>query len=460
MRGLDVYQDLRRILGGGKVTRDPVMLHIHSRDAAYLKGDAYAAVFPTSIEDVRRVVSYCFENDVKIYPQGGSSELTGSSIPMGDGIIVNFQRMRRVLDEGLDDSYIYVEPGISIYEVNTILRETSYFFPIDPASMRTATVGGAVSTGAGGIMGFRYGLMRDWVLGLDLVLPDEEASLLRLNYKTLKSREGYDLVRLIVGSEGTLALVVGAVLRLTNHPGVYSTVAGFYDDIHRLVKTSIRLRRSIKDLLLLEFVDSSTVNKVVGYGRVEKLGEGHMLIAASTGDYREVEDVMKSGGASDTLSAEDPRSAEEMGIYEVRRGFYPVLIDEAVNSVDGDIAIYIEDVSVPPTKMVEYLPKVIDILEREGISFGLAGHIGDGNIHPTMWSPLENVDRLYRVGEEIMELALDYNGVVSSEHGIGLVKKTALIKSLRRRGFKAYELMKSIKRVFDPRNILNPGKVL
>ncbi len=460
MRRDDVYSDLKRVLGGGKVSRDPVILSLHTRDAAYLRGDAYAVVYPTSVEDVRKVVQYCFENDVKIYPQGGSSELTGSSIPNGDGIILSFIKMRRVLEYSVGDSYIYVEPGLSLYEVNQQVERHNQIFPIDPSSLRTATVGGAVSTGAGGLKGFRYGLMRDWVLGLDLVLPDEEATLLKLNYKTLKSREGYDLVRLIVGSEGTLALVVGAVLRLAPSPGPYSTVAGFFSNLDSLVEASIALRMNIPELLILEFVDASTVEKVVGYGRVERLGEGHMLIAASTDDSEKMVEYMRRYGADSILVAETPSEADEMGIYEVRRGFYPVLIDEAVAKTGGEPAIYIEDVSVPPTKLSQFLREVREVLEKSGVSYGLAGHIGDGNIHPTMWAPRSEIDRLYRVGEEIMDIAIEYGGVVSSEHGIGVVKRGALVRSLRRRGLKALELMRGIKKVFDPRNILNPGKVI
>jgi len=456
---VDVYQDLRRILGGSKVSRDPFILSLHTRDAAYLRGEADAVVYPESIEDVRRVVMYCYETGTPLYPQGGSSELTGSSIPEG-GVVMSMIRMRRVIEASPGDGYIYVEPGLRLVEVNMELAGTGMFFPIDPASIKTATVGGAVSTGAGGLRGFKYGLMRDWVLGLDIVLPDEEASLLRLSYKTLKSREGYDLVRLIVGSEGTLAIVVGAVLRLAPTQGDLSSIAALYTSLEDLVETVIRLRASGLDLSILEFVDSNTVSKVRSYGRRAPSGDGHMLLVGLSGDVGRAVDIIRSYGGEVVAMAGSMAEAEEMGIYEVRRGFYPVLIDEAVEKTGGEPVIYIEDVSVPPSRLPEALPRIVRLLEEEGISYGLAGHVGDGNIHPTMWAPLGERERLYRIGEMIMDIALEYDGVVSSEHGIGIVKKRALMRSLRRRGPRTIELMRGIKRLFDPRNILNPGKVV
>ncbi len=456
---MDIYQDLRRMLGGSKVSRDPFILSLHTRDAAYLRGEADAVVYPETIEDVRRVVNYCYETGTPLYPQGGSSELTGSSIPQG-GVVMSMIRMRRVLESSPGDGYIYVEPGIRLVEVNMELAGSGMFFPIDPASIKTATVGGAVSTGAGGLRGFKYGLMRDWVLGLDLVLPDEEASLLRLSYKTLKSREGYDLVRLIVGSEGTLAIVVGVVLRLAPLQGDLATIAALYDSLDRLVETVIRLRSSGLDLSILEFVDRNTVAKVRSYGRRAPEGDGDMLLVGLSGEAEKAMEIIRMGGGEIVAHADSMAEAEEMGIYEVRRGFYPVLIDEAVEKTGGDPVIYIEDVSVPPSRLPETLPRIVRLLEEEGISYGLAGHVGDGNIHPTMWASHEDMERLYRVGERIMDIALEYDGVVSSEHGIGIVKKRALMRSLRRRGPKALDIMRGIKRLFDPRNILNPGKVV
>ncbi len=463
-----VIEDLSRLIGRDKVSNDPAVLALHNRDAAYLYGDSKIVVYPKTTDDIRKVVRYCYRNDIKIYPQGGSSELTGSSIAWEDGIIMSFIKMNRLLEYSPLDRYVVVEPGLRLVELNMVLEKDGYFFPIDPASVKSATVGGAINTGAGGLRGFRYGTMKDWVLGLEIVLPDEDATLLKIGSKTFKSREGYDLTRLIVGSEGTLAIVSKAVLKIMRKPGDIISIAAFFRDLHSLMKTVLNLLESGLDIVIMEFVDANTVEMVKNHKNISIGGSGHMLIIGCLARDSNREDIVNEivrrivvNGGENVLHAYNMEEAENRGIYSIRRGFYTTLIERASRETSNPI-LYIEDISVPPSRLPEVIKEIEEIIEAYGIPTGLAGHIGDGNLHPTMYiTDPRDSEKLKRMGEEIMMVALKYDGVISSEHGIGLMKKNMLEKAFKYRASeKALELMYGIKKIFDPKNILNPGKVL
>jgi len=462
-----VVKDLSRLIGRDKVSSDPAILSLHNRDAAYLYGDADIVVYPESTEDIRNVVRYCYKHDIKIYPQGGSSELTGSSIPRDDGIILSLIRMDRIVEYSPIDRYVIVEPGLRLIELNTFLDRDGYIFPIDPASIKSATVGGAVNTGAGGLKGFRYGSMRDWVLGLEIVLPDEDATVLKIGSKTLKSREGYDLTRLVVGSEGTLAIVSKAILKIMRKPGDIVSVSAFYQELDDLMKTVLELMNSDLDIIIMEFVDRDTVEIVKNYWNIPLDGSGNMLIvgALARGNpdivTQKLVDYMLGNGGMNIYYAYNLEEAEKLGIYSIRRGFYPALIEKASRESKNPM-IFIEDISVPPSHLPEVVKEIEDIIYRYGIPTALAGHIGDGNLHPTMYiTDDRDMEKLMNMGEEIMRVALRYDGVISSEHGIGLRKKKMLWEAFKyRESVKALEIMYRIKEIFDPKKILNPDKVL
>lgn len=462
-----VVKDLTRLIGRDKVSSDPAILALHNRDAAYLYGDANVVVYPESTEDIRNVVRYCYKHDIKLYPQGGSSGLTGSSIPWDDGIILSLIRMDRMVEYSPIDRYIIVEPGLRLIELNIYLDRDGYFFPIDPASIKSATVGGAVNTGAGGLKGFRYGSMRDWVLGLEIVLPDEDATVLKIGSKTLKSREGYDLTRLVVGSEGTLAIVSKAILKIMRKPGDIVSISAFYRDLDDLMKVVLDLMESDLDIIIMEFVDRETVEIVKSYWDIPLEGSGNMLIVGVVSKdkpdvaAKKLIEYMLGNGGMDIYYAYNLEEAERRGIYSIRRGFYPALIEKASRESTNPI-IFIEDISVPPSHLPEVVKEIEGIINRYGIPTGLAGHIGDGNLHPTMYiTDRRDMEKLIDMGEEIMRVALRYDGVISSEHGIGLRKKKMLREAFKYRdSVKALDIMHRIKEVFDPKRILNPDKVL
>jgi len=470
----DILKDLVKILGNDKVAADPLTIKLYSKNAVYYEGNAMAVVFPETTDDVRKVVKYAYRNDLKIYPQGSASEIVGSSTPREDGIVMNFMRMRKVKEVSYVDSYVVVEPGVRLIELNNILNKNGYMFPIDPASVKSATVGGAVNSGSGGMMGAKYGTMKDWVLGLEVVLPDEDATVLKLGGKTTKNREGYDLVRLIVGSEGTLALVTEATLRITLAPERVVTVTGFFKDLVDLMRCVVEIKRSKLDVLIMEFVDDVTAKITIDTIKPKIAGEGHLLITSvSTVDeasFRVKEklvDLYVRSGATNVVAAESMGEAEALGIFQIRRNLYPATIKMASSSLMDDEEkpyIFVEDISVPPSRLIEAVKRLREISGKYDFPMTLGGHVGDGNLHPVVWIREGDRDKMKQFNDfvlDIMRMAIELGGVVSSEHGVGKVKKDGLVLSFEARSsLKALYIMREIKKIFDPKNILNPDKML
>ncbi len=467
-------KNLSKLIGHDKVYVDPATIKLYSKNAVYYEGNALAIVFPESTEDVSKIVRYAYENDLKIYPQGSASEIVGSSTPKDDGIVMSFVRMRKIKDVSYIDSYVVCEPGVRLVELNNYLKGSGYMFPIDPASIKSATVGGAINSGSGGMMGAKYGTMKDWVLGLEVVLPNEEGSVLRLGGKTTKNREGYDLIRLIVGSEGTLALVTEAILRITLAPEEVVTVAGFFNDLEDLMRCVINIKESKLDILIMEFVDDVTTKITIDTIKPRVSGSGHLLIT-SVSTVKEAAqrvldkliDIYNRNNSSNIVSARSMEEAEALGIFDIRRNLYPATIKIASSSLEVDEEkpyIFVEDISVPPSRLVEAVKRLRNISEKYGFPMTLGGHVGDGNLHPVVWireGDREKMDQFNNFVMDIMKMAVELDGVISSEHGIGMVKKDGLIMSYRRRNsLYALKLMREIKRIFDPKSILNPDKML
>jgi glycolate oxidase len=469
----DVIKDLRKILGEEAVEDDDLVVRMYSKDAVYFEGNAIAVVFPTSTSQVSALLSYAYRNDLRIYPQGSASEIVGSSTPAEDGIVISFNRMNKIKQYSTVDMYVTAEPGVRLVEINEFLAKEGYTFPIDPASVKSATVGGAINSGAGGMMGLRYGTMKDAVLGLEVVLPDEKGTVLRLGGRTTKHRVGYDLIRLIVGSEGTLAVVTEATLKIVPLPENTVNIAAFFPSLEDLANAVVELKKRKFNLYITEFLDSYTVEKTVEALKLKIKGKGNMLIVsvdvpveAADRTLSALKEVMMSNNASSIIEARSLKEAEEKGIFDVRRGYYPASIRIAAEGRKDPRTrpiVYVEDISVPPSKMAECVRKVRELAEKYGIEMTLGGHIGDGNLHPVLWfeeGDEEKKEKVFRFIRDLMQLAIDLGGTVSSEHGIGTTKKEGLIMELEaNKSEKALDIMKEIKRIFDPKGILNPGKL-
>ncbi len=462
--------ELRKLLGKHKVIDDPAIASLYFKEPSGYRGRGLAVVFPEDVGELSKLVSYAYKHEIPVYPQGSTTSLTGSSVPEG-GFIVSFERMWRVREVNIIDSVAVVEPGVRLGDLNSILLDYGYMFPVDPASVNIATVGGAINSGSGGMKGARYGSMRDWVLGLEVVLADERGSILRLGCRTLRCYRGFDLVGLIVGSEGTLALVSEATLRITPLPESSVTILAFLPDLDSLVEVYEDLKSSGVQATILEFMDSKTVELASKTSGFKDDVKGYMILATIDCNIEAVDRIeswlrklMLDRGALRVYTARSLEEAEAKGLFTIRRSLVPSQVQLGALKYPGrEVVVYIEDISVPPSKLAEALKGIEAVSSERNLDVYVGGHIGDGNIHPTIVIPLDD-ERLKREAEEwhveIAKLALRLGGTTSSEHGIGLRKKELLKIELEWiGGLKAVELMMEIKRVFDPKGILNPGKI-
>jgi glycolate oxidase len=464
---------LRQLLGRGKVYDDPEVVSLYSREASGLEASELplAVVFAESSEDVSRLLSYAYKWDVKVYPQGSATSISGSSVAGSDGVVLSLERMRRIKEISVIDSIAVVEPGVRIDDLNVELASYGYMFPVDPASSAAATVGGAINTGAGGLKGAKYGTMRDWVLGLEVVIPDEHGTVMRLGCRTVKCRQGYDLVRLIVGSEGTLAVVTEAILRIAPLPEADPTVLAFFSRLEELVDAVVAVKESGWQPLLMEFMDDRTVSLASSYVPVSVRAEGHMLLVSIETSREaidrvldQLEDLMRKAGAKTLYRARSLREAEAKGLLALRRSLYPAQVEAAKRAYGPNARAWLGDIAVPPSRLIDAIEGLRELESKYGFTMMLGGHIGDGNLHPSVGFNPDDARQVRKVAEwyhEVMRLAIKLGGTVSAEHGIGLLKKRGLAEELEALGSaKALDIMRGIKRLFDPKNILNPGKVI
>jgi len=462
---------MRNIVGAEFVETDELAIRLYSKEASGIESKALAVVFPKISKEVSEILRFAYAENLKIYPQGSATGLAGASTPSPDGIILSFDRMNTVKEISIVDGFVVVEPGVRIIHLNEELSKYGYHFPVDPASAKSATVGGLINTGGGGLKGVVYGTMREWVMELEIVLPDEEGSILKIGCKTPKCRQGYDLVRLIVGSEGTLAVVTEATLRIYPQPENVAVIVGFFDDMENVMKTVVEIKKKRISPAILEFADAETVK--IGAERTQLGVRGNMLIVGievpleiSEKYLRALEDIFKNNNANKILIAETMAKAEEMKLFEIRRAAYPAAIFEASKEIESELSrplVVIEDIAVPPSKLPETVRKLRALANEYSFPLVLFGHVGDGNLHPTSWVDTSNEkmkSKFWEFLHKIMQIAIDLGGTISAEHGIGTLKKKGLEMEFEKKGsLKALEIMRSIKKIFDPKNILNPGKI-
>jgi glycolate oxidase len=473
-----VFEELSSILGR-RVSRDPVDLGLHAIDASsyyFIPKDLserYVLAVPKDAEEVSEVIKIAGKHGVSVIPQGSSTDLsmgsgsisvtTANQIYMLErGIILHTGMMSSIEEISETDRVAVVEPGVRIDSLNEALAETDLFFPVDPASARAASVGGAIATGAGGLRGAKYGTMRDWVLGLEFV--DGLGRIHRTGCRTVKCRQGYDITRLMVGSEGTLGVITKAVLKLWPRPAAISRLMAVFNDFTSLYRFFLGVRRG-RVPLIAEYMENRVADKVI---RTLGLGipVGHTLILdLEAGSEEEAEKLLKTlekdakdAGAFYTATATDrDRSFEE--IYRFRRSMYAGMVKMKLKR-----HIIFEDTAVPISKLPEFVRRVREIEGKYGREIALGGHLGDGNLHPHIECDLEDPDDrslAFKIAKEIVIEALKLGGTSSSEHGIGSMKLELLLIELRNKGSEhTLDLMINIKKAFDPKWILNPGRVI
>jgi len=438
------------------VLTDPDVVRSYANDMAGFcpAGAPAVAVLPRTVEQVQHVMRTANALRVPVVPQGARTGLSGAANATEGCVVLSLVRMDRILHIDPVDRIAVVEPGVVNATLSRAVAEHGLFYPPDPSSWEMCTIGGNIGTASGGLCCVKYGVTAEYVLGLDVVLAD--GRLLTTGRRTAKGVAGYDLTRLIVGSEGSLGIVVRATLALKTAPPRQLALAAEFPSADAACDAVCRIMAAGHTPSLLELMDRTTlraVNDMTKMGLPETT-EALLLAAFDTPDpgphLEAVGELCTAAGASQVVPAED--AAESEMLLAARRTALTAL--EAVKGTS-----MIDDVCVPRTRLAELLKGTAQIAERHGLTIGVCAHAGDGNTHPTVCFDPSDEDEARRARlsfDEIMKLGLELGGTITGEHGVGLLKKSWLAEEL---GPVSLELHRGIKQVFDPHGILNPGKV-
>jgi glycolate oxidase len=414
-------------------------------------------VFPGSTSEVAAIAEMCDRARVPLVVRGGGTGYTGGAVPTEGGVVLSLERMNRILEIDEANLLAVVEPNVITGDLQDAVERVGLFYPPDPASLRESVIGGNVAEGAGGPRAFKYGTTRHYVLGLEAVLPGGE--IIRTGSKAVKNVVGYDLTRLIVGSEGTLAIVTQVVVRLIPRPSSHATLRVTFDSVEDAVDAVGAILRARVVPATIELVDADCLEAVTRYlgESLAPAGTAALLLIEVDGfpegvsaEAHLVEETCRASGATEVLRA---RSAEDReSLWRVRRELSPALKTISTVKLNNDVV-------VPKGRLPELFDLVQQLRREERLRISCFGHAGDGNIHVNIMVEPGDADGLARARAAVLLLfqgVVALEGSISGEHGIGFTKAPYIGIEL---GPGELALMKRIKQAFDPHGILNPGKI-
>ncbi|ALE04728.1 FAD-linked oxidase (plasmid) [Arthrobacter sp. ERGS1:01] len=411
-----------------------------------------AVVWAESVADVQAVVRLAAAHSVPVVARGAGTGVSGGAHATAGCVVLDLERMNKILELNPEDEIARVEPGVVNADLNSAAAVHGLMYAPDPASYKISTIGGNVATNAGGLRCAKYGVTRDAVLALDVVLADGE--LIHTGHRTFKGVAGYDLTSLFVGSEGTLGIVVGATVRLKYLPVDVRTLAVFFPDVASAAAGVLVLGAKRVQPCILEMLDGASLVELDSHHGTDLSQRGNALLLAQ---FDGLAAAMEADIAAEALAAlggsvnrEDPAEAERL--VELRRNNRGL-------DVDSDITVG-EDVAVPRSQLVHYIAALEEMAARHGVGVRIIAHAGDGNLHPTFWVPESEaaaVAALNAALDESIDKALELGGTITGEHGIGQYKLKWLPLE---QAESVLQLQRRIKDLFDPQGILNPGKAI
>lgn len=449
-----MLDELRAELGDALVT-DPAALDALRAD----KSGRVSATAPLALVEAREVahvqaaLRWASRHGVPVVPRGAGTGLAGGAIGEQGELVVSTARMNRILEISPEDELAVVEAGVINADLNVALAAHGLWYAPDPASRAISTIGGNIATNAGGLMCVKYGVTREAVLGLKLVLPD--GRLLKLGHRTVKGVTGYDLTALVIGSEGTLGVVVEATLRLRPlMRGEVVTVGVAFPDVESAARASAAITASGVRPAALELLDASATAAIGEYLGVALAGAQLLVQTDGASAQDEADAVAAIATTHGGVAQRAADAAEGERLFAIRRAFHPAMERQG--------AVLIEDVAVPRSAMPAMFAAIGDIERRFGIRIPTVAHAGDGNLHPNFvvedaaGGHLEVPEHVWAAADELFRACLRLGGTLTGEHGVGTLKRRWLRDEL---GDDAFELQRRIKAVFDPAGIMNPGKV-
>jgi glycolate oxidase len=446
------------IVGAAHVRTDEPTRTTYGTDALKRGTPADIVVFPGGTREVASIARFCAQHRLPIVPRGAGSGYTGGAVPIHGGVVVSLERMNRILEIDEANLVAVVEPNVITGDLQDAVEKVGLFYPPDPASLRQSSIGGNVAECAGGPRAFKYGTTKQYVLGVEAVLPT--GVIIETGGKVVKNVVGYDLTHLLVGSEGTLAILTKIILRLVPRPPMQATMRASFTDVEGAVAAVTNIIRARVVPAALELVDGESLEAVARYLGVRSLapeGTGAILLievdgvpAAVSEETARVERACADAGATEVLRAGD--DTERVELWRVRRELSLSLRTIAPLKLNHDVV-------VPKGRIPELFALVRHIREHYRLKIPLFGHAGDGNIHVNIMVDPDDIDAVARAHEAervLFDGVVSLEGAISGEHGIGFSKAPFLRVEL---SDEEIALMKRIKQAFDPLGILNPGKI-
>lgn len=453
MLSANLLTELQRTFPPDRFYTDPVDCYSYAYDNSRKIFPPDAVLFPLTTEEVRQIVSLCNEYHVPLIPRGRGTGTAGGSLPEFGGIALSMERMLNIISIDPANRIIVAEPGVLNQTVQDAAKPHGFFWPPDPSSAQFSSIGGNIATSAGGPHAVKYGTTREHVLGLKAVTGTGD--LITTGCYTTKGVIGYDLTRLLIGSEGTLAVITEATLKLSALPTAVAGITAHFNDLSSCTQAIVNIMALPQLPSALEFLDAGSLNLIRGrYPNMLPVDTHAMLMIEVDGSDQDIStsitailEACRSNGLINAQQANDTTA-----LWQARKALSPLLKEIAPKKIN-------EDVVVPVTTLPQFLAgleKLSDHYQLHNVNFG---HAGNGNIHVNLLinpDDTEEVARAERCLDEIFDLVIGLRGTLSGEHGIGSEKRAFVTKEIDR---VTLDLMRNIKQVFDPNNILNPGKV-
>ncbi|MFF0821432.1 FAD-binding oxidoreductase [Micromonospora haikouensis] len=465
MAGSPLLADLRALLGDAAVLTDPDLLRMHERDEADLcaSGTPLVVVRPRDTAQVAGVIRAAARHGVPVVPQGARTGLAGAANAVDGAVVLSTVAMDRILEIDPVARIAVVQPGVVNATLAGAVRREGLYYPPDPGSWESSTIGGNVATNAGGMCCVKYGVTTEYVLGLEVVLASGEV--LRTGRRTAKGVAGYDLTRLFVGSEGTLGVITEVTVALRPAPEESLTLVAVFDSTADAGTAVAQIAAKGLTPSLLELLDRTHLRAIEAYQPMGLRTDAQALLLAAvdTGsraadDLARIAEVCEAAGADEVYAATD--AVEAAALLQARRLAHPAMEKFAADTYPGgNGGLVIDDVAVPRGALAELLDGVARIAEECAVPIGVVGHAGDGNLHPNIVvdrADPASVERGRRAFDEIMRLGLELGGTCTGEHGVGLLKRDWLAREIGPVGVRVHQ---AIRAALDPTGLFNPGKV-
>lgn len=457
MLNVNIARRLRSIVGATCYRDDMEALVAHSYDGTpMLQVLPDGVIYPESTQQIAEIMTILSEEKIPLVTRGSGSNLCGGTVPVQGGIVMVMHRMNQIMDVDLENLTATVQTGLITAEFTAHVESLGLFYPPDPSSMRISTIGGNIAECSGGLRGLKYGTTKDYVIGLKAVLPN--GSIINTGGRLMKDVAGYDLTKLLVGSEGTLAVITEATLKLIPPPKAKKTMLAMYRDLYGAARTVSKIIENRIIPATLEFMDNPTIQVVDDFA---KLGLPHdmeaILLIEQDGepetverDIERIREICMLEQADRVEVAANREEAEKL--LTARRSAFTALARLRPTTI-------LEDATVPRSKIADMVLRINEIAHKYQVAIATFGHAGDGNLHPTATTDARDTEEIHRVElafAEIFEAAIELGGTITGEHGVGIVKAPYLEWKV---GTAGMEVMRGIKEVFDPHHILNPGKI-